>query len=77
MIGHTADSLRNSAQSADRPTEIFVETGAPFGCNNWSTVPGGEYDVIMETEIGRSHDSPLHPLGMLNDCGRYPAALGV
>src|SRR3990172_6372903 len=47
VIGHTADTFRETAEAANSATEVIVQTGAPCGVDAGHAIFGTEDEVIM------------------------------
>jgi hypothetical protein len=68
VVGHAADAFGKTAQPANRPAEIFVETRPPFRRDQGFTVFRAEDEMVMEAEVGRGHKVRA---GIPPGCGIY------
>ena len=69
MIGHTADSLRKSAQPCHGAAEVFVQSFSPRRVDERHSVLRGENDVVVQSKKRRGHNGAVL-LASLRDAGR-------
>jgi len=53
VIRRPADTVRFAAESSNNAAKVFMELWAQSGRDPWFPIPGGEDEMIVQSEIGR------------------------
>lgn len=75
MIGHAADTLRESTQPSHGAAEVFMQSVPPRGVDERHSIFGGKNDVVVQGKKRRGH-SDAGLLASLRDAGRLRIVSG-